>query len=156
MLQIMIQGMGKLKLSHLILDYNGTLARDGYLISGVAEQLTKLSSQFKIHVLTGDTYGTAKNQLKDVNSHLTIMPPENQTSAKIQYLQQLPLPATVAIGNGRNDCQMLKEATIGIAVIGEEGAAVETITAANIVVPNIFCALALLNNPRSLIATLRI
>jgi P-type E1-E2 ATPase len=155
MLQISIPGMGDLKLTDLMIDYNGTIAVDGYLIKGVAERLAELSSQFKIHIVTGDTHGTAKSQLANINCELTIVPPENQTFAKLHYLELLPLQATVAIGNGRNDSKMLKDAVIGIAVIGEEGAAVDSINAADIVVTNILNAFALLSSPRRLISTLR-
>jgi soluble P-type ATPase len=50
---------------------------------------------------------------------------------------------------------MVKEAALGIAVIEKEGAAVETLLAADIVCGNILDALELLLNPKRLIATLR-
>jgi len=50
---------------------------------------------------------------------------------------------------------MLKKAVLGIAVILEEGAAAETIIAADVVFTNIVSALDLLTNPLRLTATLR-
>lgn len=155
MLQINIPGVGDLTLTDLILDYNGTLAFDGILISGVKEQLIKLSSQFNIHIVTGDTHGTAREQLANIPCHITIIPPENQTTAKLQYLNQLNRSQTIAIGNGTNDQDIIKEAQIGIVVLGQEGAAASTIMAANIIMPNILDALALLQNPKRLVVTLR-
>ena len=102
MLQITIPGMGNLALTDLMLDYNGTLALDGYLIKGVAVRLAELSSQFKIHIVTGDTHGTAKTQLADTNCQLTIVPPENQATTKLTYLKQLGQSNTIAIGNNVN------------------------------------------------------
>ena len=52
MLQFDIPGYGALRLEHLVLDYNGTLACDGILIEGARERLGALSNELKIHVLT--------------------------------------------------------------------------------------------------------
>ena len=86
---------------------------------------------------------------------MTILPPQNQGIAKEKYIDQLNPSHTIAIGNGRNDFYMLKKARLGIAVIGDEGAARETLEAASVMVPNIYKALDLLNEPKKLIATLR-
>jgi soluble P-type ATPase len=50
---------------------------------------------------------------------------------------------------------MLKAAAIGIAVLGEEGLAVEAMSAADLVIDDPIRALALIENPKRLIATLR-
>jgi soluble P-type ATPase len=70
-------------------------------------------------------------------------------------VQQLGPKQTVAIGNGRNDRLMLQQAEIGIAVLGREGAAIEALTAAELIVPDPITALDLLRNPLRLIASLR-
>jgi soluble P-type ATPase len=62
---------------------------------------------------------------------------------------------TIAIGNGSNDESMVREAAVGIAVVGQEGAAARTVLAADIVVNDIRDALDLLLSPARLIATLR-
>ena len=61
----------------------------------------------------------------------------------------------IAIGQGANDAAMLKEAALGIGVMSPEGAATETLLSADIVVPNIFVAFDLLDNPLRIAATLR-
>jgi soluble P-type ATPase len=61
----------------------------------------------------------------------------------------------VAIGNGANDAAMLSTAALGIAVLGPEGTARESIEAADVVVTSIEIGLDLLLNPRRLVATLR-
>jgi soluble P-type ATPase len=61
----------------------------------------------------------------------------------------------VGLGNGRNDRLMLTAAALGIAVMQGEGAAVETLLAAAVAVPDIQVALGLLLNPTRLVATLR-
>ena len=155
MLEITIPGYKKLQLNHLVLDYNGTLACDGQLLAGVAERLNTLSEQMKIHVLTADTFGSVRPALSEVSSELSILAPENQDVGKLKYVEQLGPEVTVCIGNGRNDRLMLKEAALGIVVLEGEGAAVETVTAADVVAPNIVAALDLLLHPLRLVATLR-
>jgi hypothetical protein len=43
----------------LVLDFTGTLSRDGVLLPGVAERLNKLAENLQLTVLTADTFGTA-------------------------------------------------------------------------------------------------
>ncbi len=155
MIKITIPGYKKLFLEHLVLDYNGTIACDGKLIDGVMAVLNELSSQVKIHILTADTFGNVKGEIPDVSCTLSILPLENQDEEKLKYIKKLGSDSTVCIGNGRNDRLMLKAAALGISVIQEEGAAVEAITAADVVSPNILDALHLLSHPLRLIATLR-
>ena len=86
---------------------------------------------------------------------LVILPTEDQDLGKREYIEALGWERVVAVGNGRNDRLMLKRAALGIAVIGEEGAASETLLAADVVCPNVRAALELLQNPLRLTATLR-
>ncbi len=155
MLEINIPGFENLQISHLILDYNGTLALDGSLITGVMPLLNELAKKVQIHILTGDTFGTVKHELAGINGKLTILPPQDQAVGKQNYLRGLHSKETVAIGNGQNDEYMLKEASLGIAILGKEGTAIATILAADIVVSDIFTALHLLQYPKRLLATLR-
>jgi soluble P-type ATPase len=50
---------------------------------------------------------------------------------------------------------MLQAAALGICVLSREGAAVETLLAADLVVPDIFTALELLEKPLRILASLR-
>jgi soluble P-type ATPase len=61
----------------------------------------------------------------------------------------------VAIGNGRSDAQMHREAALGIAVIQAEGACAATLGAADVVCGSIPDALDLLLHPLRLAATRR-
>lgn len=154
-MRIKIPGYGELGLSHLVMDYNGTLAVDGRLIAGVREALIKLSENLSLHVLTADTFGIAKEGLEGIPCRLTILPKADQQGGKLGFVQNLGAGQVVAIGNGRNDQLMLKESALGIAVILEEGASAETLKSADVVCPSIVSALALLLNPLRLTATLR-
>ena len=155
MIQITIPGYKTLHLSHLVMDYNGTLACDGKLIDGVADLLHRLSKELSIHVLTADTFGLAKAQLEGLPLSLCILPEEKQDKGKLNHIQQLGADTVVAIGNGRNDKLMLEHAALGIALLQEEGACAETLTAAHMVCRNIIDALHLLTTPKRLIAGLR-
>jgi soluble P-type ATPase len=61
----------------------------------------------------------------------------------------------VAIGQGANDAAMLEAAVIGIGILSQEGIAQRALLAADILVPNIFAALELLDKPLRIVATLR-
>jgi soluble P-type ATPase len=155
MLEIDIPGHRKLRLQHLVLDFNGTMACDGALFDGVRERLDALSGQLQIHILTGDTFGKARSQLAGIPCELSILPVESQDRLKLEYIRRLGPEAAVCVGNGRNDRLMLQEAGLGIAVVQAEGAAVQAALVADVLAPDILAALDLLLHPLRLVATLR-
>jgi soluble P-type ATPase len=155
MIEVKIPGYKTLKLKHLVLDHNGTLAVDGILVKGVKEALTALAGQLKIHVLTADTFGKARSQLEGIPCELSILPVAHQDVGKLEYVKGLGSENAVCMGNGRNDQLMLQAAALGIAVILQEGIAVETLVTADVVCKDIISALELLTNPLRLTATLR-
>lgn len=155
MIEVKIPGYKTLQFKHLVLDYNGTLAVDGELLPGVKEALKSLSKELQVHILTADTFGKVRSRVEGVPCKLSILPVDNQDKGKLDYVKGLGARHTVCIGNGRNDRLMLKEAALGMAVILGEGAAVETMVAADIVCISIISALELLTNPLRLTATLR-
>jgi soluble P-type ATPase len=155
MIEIAVPDYATLTLEHLVLDYNGTLACDGTLLPGVRERLRILADRLTLHVLTADTFGTAKSELEDIPCQLTVLPSEGQAEAKAAHVRQLGAETTVCIGNGRNDRLMVEAAVLGIAVLQEEGAAKECLIAARVVCRDIRDALDLLRLPLRLTATLR-
>jgi len=155
MLRISIPGFGVLRLRHLVLDYNGTLAVDGRLLPGVKLRLRALSRSLNLHVLTADTFGGARAALSGVPCRLSILPPLRQDRAKRDYVVRLGAAEALCIGNGRNDRMMLEAAALGIVVLQKEGAAAAALAAADLAIPEITDALDLLENPLRLVATLR-
>ena len=155
MFSLTIPGWKTLQLSHLVLDYNGTIAFDGHLIDGVKPRLAALASSLTIHVLTADTFGSVREALAGIPCRLAIIPVGNQAEAKLAYVGELSPETCVCIGNGRNDRLMLKAAALGIAVVQAEGAATEAVLTADVLAPNILDALDLLSHPLRLTATLR-
>lgn len=155
MLEIDILGYRRLRFNHLVMDYNGTLAQDGTLLAGVAPRLEQLAKLLRLHVVTADTFGQVKANLDSLPCKVAILPVENQVQGKLAYIENLGRDQVVAIGNGRNDRLMLAAAALGIAVVQEEGAATETLLAADVVVSDVRSALDMLLFPKRLIATLR-
>ena len=155
MITVDIPGYRQLNLSHLVLDYNGTLAVDGNLVAGAGSLLTRLAGDVHIHVITADTFGLVRRGMADIPCSVSVLPPGNQDQAKLDYITGLGPEQTVCMGNGRNDRLMLQAAGLGVAVILEEGAAAQTLIAADVVCRTILDALELLLEPLRLTATLR-
>ena len=121
------------KSSHLVFDFNGTLALDGKIKPGVGELLTELSRQLQIHIVTAGTFGGVENEIQNIPCTLKILSGPDQTGQKARYVEELGAENTACIGNGRNDRAMLACAALGILVIQEEGAAVASLLAADVV-----------------------
>ena len=155
LIEIDIPGFKQIAVDHLVLDFNGTLAVDGVLRPGVVERLEELSRHVQIDVVTADTFGTAASQLAGLPVNLVVLGEESQAKAKRMAVLRYGSDSVIAIGNGRNDQQMLAAAVIGILVIQKEGAAGAALASADIVVTSILEALDLLLHPRRLVATLR-
>ncbi len=152
-IQVEVPGSEPLVLTQLLLDFTGTLSRDGVLIAGVSQRLEALAQKLRITVLTADTFGSAAKQLEELPVELRRI----QTGQdKVNFLASLNGFETAAVGNGRNDVGMIHGAALGIAVIGPEGCCAELIGAAKVVCTDILTALDLLLNPLRLKATLRI
>jgi soluble P-type ATPase len=117
--------------------------------------LRHLAHQLDIHVVTADTFGTAAAALAGLPVQVMVLPPGQQDEGKRQFIERLGTDRCVAIGNGLNDRLLLQAAALGIAVVQSEGAAMQTLLAADVAARDIAAALALLMNPARLIATLR-
>ncbi len=155
MLEIDIPGFGMVKLNHLVSDFTGTLSVDGTLLPNVEDKLNQLSESVAIHILTADTFGRAKAELKNIKCEVHILAGENHDVQKEEFVKKLGPDSVVAFGNGNNDRKMLKVARIGIAVTEGEGCAIDAIISANIHVRSAVEGLDLLLNPKRLKATLR-
>lgn len=155
MIDIKIPGSATLRISHLVLDYNGTLARDGQLLAGVADKIEALASYLQVHVITADTHGTVRKKLTGLPCSLHIIGPGEQDEQKDAYVRSLGAEQTVTIGNGRNDSLMLKTAILGVALVQSEGASMAAILQADIICNDIRDAFDLLLKPDRLKATLR-
>lgn len=106
-------------------------------------------------MLTADTHGTAGEETSGMGVELLKVSEKDSIEVKLRVLESLDPTKTIAIGNGNNDRLILKEAALGIAVIGDEGLSVSAMKNADIVAKDISNALDLFLKPKRLIATLR-
>ena len=155
MIELDVPGRGLIQLEHLVTDVNGTIAKDGRLLEKIARPLVGLKDRLQIHLITADTYGRQDNIDLMLALKAVRLKGENQAEQKAEYVRSLGADKVVAIGNGANDALMLKEAAIGIAVMGDEGLAVEALQSADIFIHSALDALYLLEFPTRLVATLR-
>ena len=155
MIELDVPGRGAIQLDHLVLDVNGTLARDGRLLDRVPKLRGLLRDRLSLHLLTADTYGRQASIDQLLNLRATRLQPGGEPLQKADYVRALGAERVVAIGQGANDAEMLQAAAIGIAILGEEGLAVEALVNADILTRDIYEALQLLEFPARLVATLR-
>jgi len=151
-MEIEIPNVGIKEIKYIVLDYNGTIAKDGKVKNSVKEILRELKD-FEIFVITADTHGSAKENLKECDVKLQILKTSNHTKEKEEFVKSLK--NVFAVGNGSNDSLMLKEAEVGVCVIEDEGASVKSLLNADVVCRSIEEALGLVLKPKRLIATLR-
>lgn len=150
-----IPGREIIEIKNVVFDYNGTIAIDGQLIEGVGEIINELADTVDFHVITADTYGSVEKALADIKCKVVRISNEKQDSSKLDYLLNLGKETTLCVGNGKNDRLMLKESVIGIALIQDEGACVESLLAADIVCKSIMDVFAYFKNTDRIKATLR-
>jgi P-type E1-E2 ATPase len=154
-IELSIPGHGEIRLKHLVTDVNGTLAVDGMLLEGLAKRISALRDRLSVHLLTADTHGRQALIDEQLGLHGTRLAPGNEQEQKRSFVTKLGADSVVAIGQGANDALMLKEAGIGICVLSREGSAAETLLAADIIAPDVFSALDLLDKPVRIVASLR-
>lgn len=144
-----------LDISHLVCDYNGTIAKDGVVLPEIKTLFKELSRDYTLHVITADTFGSVISQLEGYGAQIKILSSTDHTAEKADYIRALGEERCIAVGNGNNDAQMLKTAAIGIALLGDEGCSKDALLNADIICKSIGEALALALEPKRLIATLR-
>lgn len=150
-----IPGGEVLRLKHLVLDYNGTIAEDGSLFDVVKHKIALLHPDLSIHIVTADTFGSVQKEMENLPVEVVIIPRENQGLVKQEFVEGLGPEQVVSIGNGANDAEMLEASALGILVVNSEGASVRSLLKADVLCNNIRDAMNLLIMPGRLIATLR-
>ncbi len=144
-----------LDITHLVCDYNGTIAKDGLVYPEVKVLFETLSKNYTIHVITADTFGSVAAQLAESPVTIKVLSSSDHTQEKADYVASLGAESCAALGNGNNDVKMLESAALGIAVLGEEGCATPTMLASTLVCREVTDALSLFLHPKRLVATLR-
>lgn len=155
MKKISVPGLGEIIAEHLVLDYNGTIAKDGKVIEGVKDKLKVLRQYFEIHILTADTYGTVHSEFEDWGVDVRVMSSDDSAIHKRKIVESFGQKNSICIGNGYNDIEMMKVAGLSISVIQEEGASGRLLIYSDLVFSSITDALESLGNTDRIVATLR-
>ncbi|WP_456434504.1 HAD family hydrolase [Thermosulfuriphilus sp.] len=146
----------RFEIENLVLDLNGTLSLDGQFLPGVPERLKRLAEILNVFILTADTNQTAGQMSpEELGVMVRVLEPGRGDIQKLRFIEELGREKTAAIGNGYNDILMLREAALGICIIGQEGACKEALLASDAVFRDIRDALDLFLNPQRLVATFR-
>jgi soluble P-type ATPase len=154
-ISIIIPGRGPLQIKNVLFDLNGTLACDGIITESTRNRLKMLGENLALYVMSADTHGTLELVTADLPLQVRRVRQELGAAEKRLFLKELGASQTVAVGNGRNDVEMLEASALGIVILGPEGAAKEALLAADLFFGQIDDALDCLLNPKRLIATLR-
>jgi len=153
--KVNIPNFKSIEIKNIVFDYNGTLAKDGYVKSSTQKLLYEICDKFSVYVITADTFGTVKEQLRDFDLKVKVLDSVNHTKEKGDFIEELNSSVSIAIGNGNNDVHMLKNATISVAIMGNEGCSKEALLSSDIICKDIDEAIELFLYPKRLVATLR-
>ena len=163
MITIDIPGREPLLIRWIVSDYTGTHAFAGALRAGVKDRLKQLAAMVLVHVITSDTFGTARRELADLPLTLHLLDAGmSHDRQKLQYLTDNGIePRQVAaFGNGNNDRLLLKAVKeaggLAVAVDNGEGCALDAILNANLFIHGSENALDLLLQSDRCKATLRL
>jgi soluble P-type ATPase len=153
-----IPGFGSRAIHTIVSDYTGTLSCYGKLVPGAKSPLLRLMRLVDIEIITADTYGTARKQLKGIAvPHM--LKERRQDLEKRHFVRRFTLRNVAAFGNGNNDRLLLRAVKqsggLAIAVDNGEGCALDALLHANIFVVGAVNALNLLLKPQACKATLR-
>ena len=118
---IEIPNFKNIEILNIVCDYNGTIAKDGIVLPQVKALFQELSKEYKLFVITADTFGSVASQLEGFGVSIKILSSKDHTNEKAEFIKELKEENSIAIGNGNNDALMIKNAGIGIAVLGDEG-----------------------------------
>ena len=126
----------------------------------VRARLARLAKLVEVHVLTIDTFGTARRELRGLPIELNFLTSKQRNDREKQrYVLKQEPKFVAAFGNGTIDRLILKTVRdaggLAVAVDNGEGCALEAILNANVFIHGSEQALDLLLKPNSCKATLR-
>ncbi len=150
-----IPGRGILRIKHLVLDLNGTIAFQGKIRESTRRLINELSRRVNVYVLTADTRGKAHHLCSSLEAEVCLIKKGREKEGKAEFIREKGPGETIALGNGDNDQLMLEASLLGIVVLGEEGCSVPSFLKADMAVKDVDTALEILLDPDTLKATLR-
>jgi len=161
-IEIPIPGFRNLEIHSIVSDFTGTLAFRGALRNPARLALLRLAHMADVHVVTSDTFGTAKRELAGIPITFKKLTDESEDHdvQKERYVESLGTGHVAAFGNGRNDRRMLEAVRSGrglaVAVDNGEGCAREAFDSSEVFVAAAENALDLLLDKDRCKATLRV
>lgn len=160
MIKLSVPGFGPLEIRRVVTDYTGTHSFKGVVRKTVRVRLARLAKLVEVHVLTVDTFGTARRELARLPVSLHVLGGGRRHDKEKQRFVLSHDPKHVAaFGNGTIDRLLLKTVRdaggLAVAVDNGEGCAVDAVLSSNILVYGSEQALDLLLDPNRCKATLR-
>ncbi|MFW9770806.1 MAG: HAD family hydrolase [Candidatus Heimdallarchaeota archaeon] len=152
-----IPNYGKITIKNIVFDVNGTIQFKGRISKKFIKYIKDLKRFYEIYLISADTRGNLRHLAEKLHvNYIRIFSVEtSEAEAKNNELLKLGKDITVAIGNGNNDYLMLKNAIIGIAILGEEGSTKNAILNSDVILTNVIDAINFLLDEKTMIATLR-
>ncbi len=147
-------GLNPLEIEFILIDFEGTLAIDRRVHPKAKDKINLLSKRAKIYILTKEKKELIEERLRKVKAEIVYLDEGGSSQRKLDLLHQLEPTRCVAMGNGVDDAAMIKEAGIGISIIGKEGSAGEAVRNSDLVFIDILDALDFLLKPLRQKATL--
>ncbi len=155
-MNIEIDGFGKIEAEYLVSDLNGTLAMFGKVSPKTKNLIKQLKSKLKIFILSADTFNNGKEIADDLGVEFhKLSGTKSQALEKYEFLLNLGPEKSIVMGNGRNDYMMIQKAKLAFGIMGEEGINPKTLKEADLIVNSPENALKMLLNPIALKAGLR-
>lgn len=149
-----IPGFDPMRIEHVLLDYNGTIAKDGRMPESVRLLISRLADQVPVTILTADTHGTVRAECEGLDVHVETFPRAGAAQCKQEYARGIKGDAA-CLGNGFNDILMFDECRLSVAVMDAEGVCAKLVPHADILVRSMEEGLELLLAPDRVRATLR-
>jgi soluble P-type ATPase len=154
MITIRRAGQEPLEMEFILIDLEGTLAQDRRIHPKAKDKMNLLSKRAKIYIMSKEKNEGVALALEKVKAEVIYFTEGDTAQRKLNLLRQLGTTRTVAIGNGMDDILILEEASLGICVIGREGAAGAAIRQADLLFADVVEALDFLLKPLRQEATL--
>jgi len=147
-------GVGEIELDTIFVDLNGTLSVFANITKETENLLSQLKdSGFKIYLISGNGRG----DVEEIARKLDLEFMEAKTSeAKEKIALSLNNGKCVAIGNGRIDIGLFKNAKLRIATLQDEGIHTGILEYIDIIVPSIESAFKILLDVKAFEGTMRV
>lgn len=136
----------------IVSDLNGTLSFFGKISDKDRQALQSFLSThaFRFILLTSDKRKTARQLASSLSIEYHIAKTGDD---KLRFLNNLNTPF-IGIGNARNDISIFQKASLGIAILGQEGLHPHILQHVDILAPSFSDALTIIADPAAIESTL--